>query len=210
MVNKEDKHKMRKKEQKFRKKRKKQWTEAFTLWMLRWSFWKELLKKTSKLSISNESIRKFYLKKIGFENMRILRDIRLGQYHRRWNADSSFIPQAMQIGSSIRPMLCRCLFNGQCPVMSPTKILNLDLSSLSKFLIKSGLGSFSHILDWRQAVSKLYEVQCDLNNHSRSLCLTLEGANGRQGQFLKRIPALLYNSKRHGIRFKDQQSSHTF
>jgi hypothetical protein len=70
------------------------------------------------------------------ENLRTLRDIRLGQLHRRWNADSSFIPQAMQIGSSIRPMLCRCLFNGQCSVTSPTKVLNLDLSSLSKYLIK--------------------------------------------------------------------------
>jgi hypothetical protein len=40
---------------------------------------------------------------------------------------SSSIPQAMQIGLSMRPMLCRCLFNRQCPVMSPTKILNLDL-----------------------------------------------------------------------------------
>jgi hypothetical protein len=82
----------------------------------------------------------------------------------------------------MRPiMLCRCFFNGQCPVMSPTKILNLGLGSLSKYLVNPGLGFFSHILDWRQAVSRLHEVQCDLNNHSRSLCLTLEGANGRQG-----------------------------
>jgi hypothetical protein len=38
--------------------------------------------------------------KISFENVRILRDIRLGQSHRRWNSHSSSIPQAMQIGSS--------------------------------------------------------------------------------------------------------------
>jgi hypothetical protein len=63
--------------------------------------------------------------RIGFENVHILRDNRLEQLHRRWNAYSSSIPQAMQIDSSIRPMLCRCLFNGRCPVMSPT---NLDQS----------------------------------------------------------------------------------
>jgi hypothetical protein len=113
--------------------------------------------------------------RIGFENVRTLRDIRLGQLHRRWNAASSSIPKAMQIGSSIRPMLCRCLFNGQCPLMSPTKFLKLDLGSLSKYLVKPGLGFFSHILDWRQAVSKLYEAQCDLSNHSRSIHLTLGG-----------------------------------
>jgi hypothetical protein len=96
--------------------------------------------------------------RIGFENVHILKDIRLEQSHRRWNADSSSIPQAIQIGSSIRPMLCRCLFNGQCPVMSPTKILNLDLCSPSKYLVKPGLGFFTHILDWRQAVSKLHEA----------------------------------------------------
>jgi hypothetical protein len=45
----------------------------------------------------------------------------------------------MQIGSSIRPILCRCLFNGQCPVMNPTKILNLDSGSLRKYLLKIGL-----------------------------------------------------------------------
>jgi hypothetical protein len=65
--------------------------------------------------------------------------------------------------------------------MSPTKILNLDLGNLSKFLVKPGLGFFSHILDWRQAISKLHEAQCDLSNRSRSLRLTLKGANGRQG-----------------------------
>jgi hypothetical protein len=119
--------------------------------------------------------------KIGFENKRIPWDIRLWKLHRRWNAYSSSIPQAMQIGSSIRPMLCRCLFNGQCPLMSPTKIFNLDLGILSKYLVKPGLGFFSHILDWRQAVSKLHKVQCNLNNHYRSLCMTLESANGRQG-----------------------------
>jgi hypothetical protein len=83
--------------------------------------------------------------RIGFENKRIFRNIRLGQLHRRWNADSSSIPQAMQIGSSIRPVLCRCLFNGQCPVMSPTKILNLDLGSLNKYLVKPGLGLVQYI-----------------------------------------------------------------
>jgi hypothetical protein len=65
--------------------------------------------------------------------------------------------------------------------MSPTKISNLDLGSLSRYLVKPGLNFFSHILDWRQAVSKLHEVQCDLSNHSSSLRLTLEGANWRQG-----------------------------
>jgi hypothetical protein len=44
----------------------------------------------------------------------------------------------------IRPMLCRCLLNEQYSVMSPTKILNLDLSSLSKYLVKPGFGFFSH------------------------------------------------------------------
>jgi hypothetical protein len=63
--------------------------------------------------------------RIGFENVRILKDIRLGQLHRRCNANSSSIPQAMQIGS-IRPMLCRYLFNGQCLVMIPTKIFVND------------------------------------------------------------------------------------
>jgi hypothetical protein len=66
--------------------------------------------------------------KIGFENVRIFRDIRLGQLHEM----PSSIPQAMQIGSTMRPMLCRRLFNGRCRVMCPTKILNLDLDSLSK------------------------------------------------------------------------------
>jgi hypothetical protein len=42
--------------------------------------------------------------RIGFENKRILRDIRLGQLHRRCIADSSSIPQAMQIGSTMKPM----------------------------------------------------------------------------------------------------------
>jgi hypothetical protein len=37
--------------------------------------------------------------RIGFENVRILRDIRFGQLHRSWNADSSSIVQAMLIGS---------------------------------------------------------------------------------------------------------------
>jgi hypothetical protein len=88
----------------------------------------------------------------GLEIVRILGDIRLGQLYRRWwNADSSSIPQAMQIDSSIRPMLCRCLLNGQCPVMSPIKILNLDLGSLSKHLVKPELGFFSHLIDCRQA-----------------------------------------------------------
>jgi hypothetical protein len=115
------------------------------------------------------------------ESVSKIRDIRLGQLYKRWNADSSSILQAMPIGSSIRPMLCRCLFNGQCPVMSPTKILNFDLGSLSKYLVKPGLGFFSHILDWQQAVCKLLEAQCDLNNRYRSLRLTIEGANRRQG-----------------------------
>jgi hypothetical protein len=65
--------------------------------------------------------------------------------------------------------------------MSPTKILNLDLGSLSRYLVKPGLGLFSHILDWRQAVCKLHEAQCDLSNHSRALRLTLKDSNGRQG-----------------------------
>jgi hypothetical protein len=65
--------------------------------------------------------------------------------------------------------------------MITTKILNLDLGSLSKYLGKPGLGFFSHILDCRQAVSKLHEAQCDLSDYSDSLRLTLEGANGRQG-----------------------------
>jgi hypothetical protein len=65
--------------------------------------------------------------------------------------------------------------------MSFTKILNLDLGSLSKYKYLVKPSFFSHILDWRQTVSKLHEVQCDLNNHSRSLHLTLESANGRQG-----------------------------
>jgi hypothetical protein len=91
------------------------------------------------------------------------------------------IPQVMQIGSSIRLMLCRGLFNGQCPVVSPSKIHNSDLGRLCKYLNKHGLEFFSHILAWRQAVSKLHEAQCDLSNHSRSLCLTLECANERQG-----------------------------
>jgi hypothetical protein len=91
------------------------------------------------------------------------------------------------------PSYKRCLLNGQCPVMSPTKILNLDLGSLSKYLVKSGLGFFSHILDWQQTVSKLREEQCDLSNHSRTLRLTLKGANGRQGSGLTKAeldPAL--------------------
>jgi hypothetical protein len=119
--------------------------------------------------------------KIVFKNVHILRYIRLGQSHSRWNADSSYITQALQIGSSIRPMLCRCWFNGQCAVMSPTNILNLDLGSLSEYLVKLGLGFFSHILDWRQAISKLHESECDSRNHSHSLHLTLDGANARQG-----------------------------
>jgi hypothetical protein len=65
-------------------------------------------------------------------------------------------------------MLCRCLFSGQCRVMSPSKILNLDLGSFSKYLVKPGLGCFSHILKSRQAVSVSWGR------------LTLEGANGRQ------------------------------
>jgi hypothetical protein len=104
---------------------------------------------------------------IGFENVRILWDNRLRQLHRRWNADSSSIPQAMQIGSSIKPMLFRCLFNREYPSMSPTIMLNLDLGSLSNYLVKPGFGFFSHILDWRQAVSKLHEAQCDLRNHTQ-------------------------------------------
>jgi hypothetical protein len=40
--------------------------------------------------------------RIGYKNVRILRVIRLGQPHRRWNADSFSMPQVMQIGSSIR------------------------------------------------------------------------------------------------------------
>jgi hypothetical protein len=64
--------------------------------------------------------------------------------------------------------------------MSPIKILNLDLGSLNKYLVKPGSGFFSHILDWQKAVSKLHEAQCDLSNHSRSLRLTLEGANEKQ------------------------------
>jgi hypothetical protein len=65
--------------------------------------------------------------------------------------------------------------------MSPTKILNLELGSLSKFLVKPGLGFFNQILDLRQAASKLYETQCDFSNHSRSIRLPFECANGRQG-----------------------------
>jgi hypothetical protein len=61
--------------------------------------------------------------RIDFENMSILRAIKLGQLLKKWNAESFTIPQVIQIGSSIRFMLCRCLCKGQCPVMSPTKIL---------------------------------------------------------------------------------------
>jgi hypothetical protein len=104
--------------------------------------------------------------------------IRLGQSHRRLNADSSSILQAMQIGSSIRPILGRCLFNGQCPIMSPTKILNLDPGSLSAYLVKPGFDFFSYILDQRQAVSKLHKALWDLSHHSRSVRLTLVGASG--------------------------------
>jgi hypothetical protein len=43
--------------------------------------------------------------RIGFENLRILRDIRLWQSHRIRNADSSSIPQAIQIGLSIYPTI---------------------------------------------------------------------------------------------------------
>jgi hypothetical protein len=43
--------------------------------------------------------------RIGFENVCILRDIRLGQSHRRCYANSSFIPLAMHISSSIKTML---------------------------------------------------------------------------------------------------------
>jgi hypothetical protein len=117
--------------------------------------------------------------RIGFENVRILRDTKLGQLYRRWHADSSSIPQATQIGSSETPMLYRCLFNRQCPVMSPTKILNLELGSLSKYLVKPRLGFFIQILDWRQEDSKLHKAQCALSKHSRSFRLTLKGADER-------------------------------
>jgi hypothetical protein len=53
-----------------------------------------------------------------------------------------------------------------------------------QYLSKPGLGFFSHIRDWPQAVSKLHEVHCDLSNRSHSLRLTLEGANGKQGSGL--------------------------
>jgi hypothetical protein len=135
--------------------------------------------------------------RFGFNNVRILRDIRLGQSHRRWNADSSSIPQAMLIGSSIIPILCRCMFNGQCPVMSPTKILNLALGSHSTYLVKPGFGFFSHILDWRQAVSKLHEAQCDLSNYSRSLRLSLEDVNGRQGSGTTQLKIFMWNNCFH-------------
>jgi hypothetical protein len=62
---------------------------------------------------------------------------------------------------------------------------NLDLSSLSKYLFKPGLGFFSHILDLRQAVCKLHEARCDLSNHFHSLRFTVEGTNGRQGSGLQ-------------------------
>jgi hypothetical protein len=77
--------------------------------------------------------------------------------------------------------VCGRLFNGQCPVMSSTKILNMDLGSLSKYLVKRRPGFFSHIPDWRQAVSKLREAQCYSSSHSHALRLTLEGADGKQG-----------------------------
>jgi hypothetical protein len=50
--------------------------------------------------------------------------------------------------------------------MSPFKILNLDLGNLSKYLVKPWFGIFSRI------------------SADRSLRLTLEGANGRQGSGL--------------------------
>jgi hypothetical protein len=77
-------------------------------------------------------------------------------------------------------MLCKCFLNGQCPVIGRTKILNLDLGSPSKYLVKPGLDFSSHILDWRQAVFKLHEAQCDFSYHARSLRLTLEDANRKQ------------------------------
>jgi hypothetical protein len=98
----------------------------------------------------------FSTPRIGFENLCILRVIRLGQSHRKWNADSSSIPQANQIGSSIRPKLCRCLFDGQ----SPTKILNLDPGSFRKYIVKLEVDFFNS-LQWS------LEVQCDLSNLSR-------------------------------------------
>jgi hypothetical protein len=97
--------------------------------------------------------------RIDYENVRILRYIRLGQSHRKSKTDS-FSHKAMQTDSSIRPMLYNCLLNGHCPVMSPTKILNLN--PCSKYLVKLGLGFFSHILDRREAVFKHHEAQCDL------------------------------------------------
>jgi hypothetical protein len=78
----------------------------------------------------------------------------------------------MQIGLSIRPMLCRWTLS------SYESHQNLQFRSRQpQYLVKPGLGFFSHILDKRQAVSKLH----DLSNHTRSLRLPLEGANGRQG-----------------------------
>jgi hypothetical protein len=31
---------------------------------------------------------------------------------------------------------CRCLFKGKCPVMTPRKVLSLDLGSLTKYFVK--------------------------------------------------------------------------
>jgi hypothetical protein len=47
--------------------------------------------------------------RIGFKNLRILRDIALGQLHKKIYVEPSTIQQAMQIGSSIRPIADACL-----------------------------------------------------------------------------------------------------
>jgi hypothetical protein len=112
----------------------------------------------------NEANNQLILKKqlrIGFENMRVLKDISdLGNYIKKIYVDSYSIPQAIQIDLSLRQILCSCLFKGECPVMSPTTIFSLDLGSLSKYTENKTLleSSNRHFLDQFQEINYLNQA----------------------------------------------------
>jgi hypothetical protein len=63
------------------------------------------------------------------------------QSHRMCVADSSSSSHLSQVGSSINPNLKRCHFRWQCPVNSPTILLNWSLFNFNKSFVLLADGS---------------------------------------------------------------------